>query len=523
MRTLTKYTGFLAKIHSFALIFSFFFIGATPQITKAFAQPEGERKKVLQAPLTPVALEGEFIVQFHSDNSLNAIKKGNNPKWIKKLGDDVQIDTKLSSFRIAHIRVTNPAGDGNWENLANILSSDPDVYAVEPNYLYYANQTQPAIPNDPLINQMWFLDKIQAFESWSYSGKAEDIIVAVIDTGIKFDHEDLKGHIWINKQEIPDNNIDDDKNGLIDDIVGWNFYEFNNWPAPVAYNKPIRIAGGGCREGTEGTYFNKHGTHVAGTIAAVGNNAKGIKGIAENVKIMPIKVLGSGCGHGTSTAILHGLIYAYDKGAHIINMSLGGFAKSAIAQNVYENIASKGVLVVAAAGNETVDNDGTPRSYPASYPFDAILSVAATTPTDQLADFSNWGRKNVDIAAPGVNIMSTIPNANGNNPKPVDGYETVSGTSMAAPIVSGAAAMVWAQNPNLTNLQIKQILMESVDPVAALNTKIASGGRLNLHQALTHRPQIAKAPKKPNSHKAANYSTDNSIGGIRIYDHRNRE
>ncbi|WP_419797205.1 MAG: S8 family peptidase [Terasakiella sp.] len=522
MRTLRKYTGFLAKIHSFALIFSFFFIGATPQISKSFAQPIREGTKVLKAPLAPVALEGEFLVQFRSEKSLNAIKKGNNPKWISKLGKDVKIDTRLSSFNIAHIQVSNPAGDGNWKNLANILSSDPDVYAVEPNYVVYANTANPASPNDPHINKMWFLDKIKAFEAWSQpSSTTEDIIVAVVDTGVKFTHEDLKGHIWINKKEIPDNKIDDNNNGLVDDIFGWNFYEGNNWPGPIVYPAPTITPDDQCHEGQSGVYTNLHGTHVAGTIAAMGNNAKGIKGIADKVKIMPLKVLGGACGRGDTIDVLAAIIYAYENGARIINLSLGSFAHSFIAQRIYEDLAAKGVLFVIAAGNETVDNDGEPRSYPASYPIDGILSVAATTPTDDLAEFSNWGRKNVDIAAPGVDIFSTIVLPNEEKKTLSDSYNFESGTSMASPIVSGAAALLLAHQPTLTNLQIKETLMNSVDPIPGLANKVASGGRLNLQKALMKQStrQPSRAPK-PAQEKQKARSVENHIDGIRIFDRR---
>jgi len=522
MRTLRKYTEFLAKIHSFTLIFLFFFICATPQISKSFAQPVRERAEVLKAPTSPVALEGEFLVQFRSDKSLNAIKKGNNPKWISKLGQDVKIDTRLSSFNIAHIQVSNPAGDGNWENLANILSSDPDVYAVEPNYMIYANTPRPAVPNDPHINKMWFLDKIKAFEAWSQpSSTTEDIIVAVVDTGIKFNHEDLKGHIWINKKEIPDNKIDDDNNGFVDDIVGWNFYEDNNWPGPLVYPAPTITPDYQCHEGQSGAYVNRHGTHVAGTIAAMGNNAKGIKGIADKVKIMPLKVLGGGCGSGHTLNSLGAIVYAYENGARIINLSLGSFGYSFIAKKVYEDLAAKGVLFIIAAGNETVDNDGEPRSYPASYPIDGILSVAATTPTDDLAEFSNWGQKNVDLAAPGVDIFSTIVLPNEEKKALMDSYKFDSGTSMATPIVSGAAALLLAHHPSLTNLQIKETLMNSADPIPGLAHKVVSGGRLNLQKALRHQtPKPGSETTTPQEKRQKTHPTENHIDGIRIFDQR---
>lgn len=520
MRTLIKYTLFLTKIHGFAFIFSFLFLGATPQVSKVFAQDKVGGIQVNRAPSEPVAIEGEYIVQFKSDKPLKNIENGQNPSWVSKLGKDVKIDTSLSEFKIAHIRVANPASTGQWENLANILSSNPSIQHVEPNYIVYSHE----MPNDPSIKDMWFLKNISALKAWDVSQEGEEVVVAVVDTGMQIDHEDLKGRILRNENEIHDNGKDDDHNGFTDDIYGWNFSDGNNFSYSHLYAKPTVVKDKQnqykCMPHPTEKKYEFHGTHVAGTIAATANNAKGIIGISPHVKIMPIKVLGGTCGSGTHMSVLMGVYYAAANGARIINMSLGGPSSSKIAYELYKSLSNKGILIVASAGNETSDNDGSTPSYPASYPLDGIISVAATGPDDELARFSNWGRTSVDIAAPGTSILSTIPDGTDDNP--FSSYYSTGGTSMAAPIVSGAAALLLSQNPSLTNIQLKKILMASTDKIPALNGKIVSGGRLNLYKALTYKGNITTVAKTP-AHDApsrASISQTNSIGGIRVYDQR---
>jgi subtilisin family serine protease len=513
MRTLRKYTSFLTRIHGFAFFFLFLFSYATPQLSEVLAEDSGNDYQVLHTPLDPIAIEGEYLIQFKTDKPLNNIKKGNNPAWVSKLGKDVQINTSLSDFKIAHFKVSNPTSTGQWENLANILSSEPSIESVEPNYLVYPS----AVPNDPKVSDMWFLKNISAFKAWDLPSDGPDTIVAIVDTGIQFDHEDLKGHIWINNAEIRDNGIDDDHNGYIDDIVGWNFHNYNNFPYAQYRGVPINAD---CQPHPTQKEFEFHGTHVAGTMAAIGNNATGVVGIANHIKIMPIKALGGPCGRGSNLSVLLGVLYAYENGARIINLSLSSSAPSKLAAAIYQKLSEKGVLIVAAAGNESRDNDAAVRAYPASYPFDGILSVAATEPNDELADFSNYGRTNVDIAAPGSAILSTIPK--GTDASPISSYTAISGTSMATPIVSGAAAVLLTQDPKLTNIQIKHKLMASVDKIPALEGKIVSGGRLNLYNALTYTGTMAQAPKQ--GIEPTNSSQQiQSVGGIRIFDQRSEK
>ena len=514
MRTLRKYTGFLAKIHDFALIFSFLFPYATPQVSKAFAQSPDDGIKVLRAPLKAEAIEGEYIVMFKPSKHLKKLTKNTKPAWLEKLGNNVKIDTSLSKYNIAHLKVANPTSTGQWENLAKILSSDPTIEFVEPNYIRYGLGT---IPNDQYLSELWHLNNVEAFKAWNTispsSNNEDDIIVAVADTGIQINHEDLKGHLWHNPKEIAGNYKDDDGNGYIDDTVGWNFVDQNEMPysylnpAPTIV-KNLKTGKYECHNHPTKKSYETHGTHVAGIIAGVRNNQVGIAGISNKIKIMPIRVLTGGCPRGDTMAILKGVIYAADNGAKIINMSLGGYGATILEQRVYEDLSKKGILIVAAAGNDANNNDiGMPHT-PSDYPIPGIISVAASNERDQLADFSNYGKKNVDLAAPGEEILSTIP-FDGGDEFPESFYKKASGTSMAAPVVSGAAALLLAQNPKLTNIQLKQILLENVDPIAAFKDKTVSGGRLNIYKALSNRTSI-------NQHNP----TTNSVGGIRIFDKR---
>jgi len=516
MRTLAKYTLFLTKIHGFAFIFSFLFLGATPQISKVFAQDKADGIKARRIPREVVAIEGEYIIQFKTNKPLENIKKGNSPAWLSKLGKDVKINTSLSEFKIAHFKVANPASSGQWENLANILSSDPSIQYVEPNYMVYTN----AVPSDPLVPEMWFLNNISAFKAWDKAPNGKDVIVAVIDSGSQFDHNDLKGNIWINKNEIRDNNIDDDKNGYVDDIVGWDFYAEDNMPYAELYPVQVPSREPGCIVDKTKKQYESHATHVAGTIAAMGNNDLGIVGVSSHVKIMPIRALGSPCGGGDTLSILEAVLYAANNGARIINLSIGGYQHLQTEESVFKAVSDKGILIVVSAGNESNNNDSSERSYPASYNADGILSVAATDTNDALAGFSNYGVKNVDIAAPGVSILSTYPY--GENDPPKSGYKFSSGTSMAAPVMSGAAALLLSQNPTLTNIQLKQILMMSSDKIPALSGKVASGGRLNLYKALTYRGPLARAASSTSSGSTSPTQL-HSVGGIRIYDQRDEK
>lgn len=272
----------------------------------------------------------------------------------------------------------------------------------------------------------WGADLVKAPETWAKGYTGQGVVVAVLDTGVDYNHQDLSSNIWTNSKEIAGNGKDDDGNGYIDDYYGWNFDGNNNSTLDV----------------------NGHGTHVSGTIAGV-NNGYGVTGIAYNSKIMPVKVLDDQ-GSGSYSAIANGIYYAVDNGADVINLSLGGGRSNDTLQKAIEYASSKGVIVVMAAGND----GGSQPAYPARYAKNYGLAVGAVDQNKNLADFSN--RAGADqlayVTAPGVNVYSTLP---GNE------YASYSGTSMATPHVAGVVALMLSANPNLSDAQVRQILAET--------------------------------------------------------------
>jgi subtilisin family serine protease len=316
------------------------------------------------------------------------------------------------------------------------------VEAAYPNHLCavdeLSNSTKPAI-NDTFYDKQWGLTKVEAASSWQYS-KGDGVIVAVIDTGVDYTHKDLADNIWTNSKEIPANGKDDDGNGFVDDIRGWDF---------VKDGGQFCVYGEDCSDrDADPMDVQGHGTHVAGIIAAVQNNELGISGVAPLAKIMPVRAaFSTGATALLKTSdILEALSYAINNGADVINMSFAGSDLSVLLDVL--NIANDlNVVVVAAAGN----SNSTGRVYPAA--FDSVISVGALSSNNTRASFSNYGDW-VDIAAPGVNILSTLPNNN---------FGNKSGTSMAAPFVAGAAALIKSKNKlqNFSPEQVKEEILSN--------------------------------------------------------------
>jgi subtilisin family serine protease len=277
------------------------------------------------------------------------------------------------------------------------------------------------------------------------------VVVAVIDTGIQLDHPDLASNIWVNPGEIANNNVDDDNNGFIDDVHGWDFWNWDNDP-----------------DDDDG-----HGTHVAGTIGAVINNGVGVSGIAPNVRLMALKVFNAH-GDAYSNDIYSALEYAVTNGVQISNNSYGSYGKNPQMGALIDAAARVGHVFVSAAGNEENNNDISP-SFPASYPNDSIISVGATDQSGQMASFSNYGRESVDVAAPGRDILSTINNS---------GYGWMSGTSMAAPHVTGLVALMRSIEPNLTPSAIREILIETSRFDSRLQNLVGSNGTVDAAAAV---------------------------------------
>lgn len=328
------------------------------------------------------------------------------------------------------------------------LASLGYVQYAEPDYTVHAA----VIPNDPLWGDLWGMTNIKAPQAWdTFTGDA-NFVVADIDTGVDRNHPDLAANMWTNPGEIAGNGIDDDGNGYIDDIHGWDWAYNDNNPSDV----------------------NGHGSHTSGTIGAVGNNGVGVVGVNWNVKIMALKFLNDSGSGSTSNAIA-ALNYAVNKGVKVSNNSWGGGGYSQALYDAIENAKSVGHLFIAAAGNNGTNNDTSP-FYPASYNNDNLISVAAIDINDAKASFSNYGATTVDLGAPGVSIVSTTPNSS---------YSSYSGTSMATPHVAGAVAMVYALNPTWTYGQVRDRILNTTRPIAALSGKTVTGGTLDLAAAIS--------------------------------------
>ena len=318
----------------------------------------------------------------------------------------------------------------------------------EPNYIVESTRGT----DDPYLGSLWGMSAINAPGAWDVNTGSSGVTVAVVDTGIEYTHPDLAANMAINTAEVPSNGLDDDGNGFVDDVYGYDF--INNDANPMD--------------------DNFHGTHCAGTIGAVGNNGVGVVGVAWDVKLMPIKVL-SGTGSGSIATVAAGINYAVSRGVKIVSMSLGTSSYSQTLEDAVKNARQHGTLIVAAAGNSGQNSDLYPL-YPAASTQDNVISVAASTQTDGLASFSNFGANSVDIAAPGVNILSTTLS---------QGYTYASGTSMATPHVAGMAAILASVNSSLSYVDIKAALLRGVDTFSVFSGKMTSGGRANLSRSLT--------------------------------------
>ena len=353
-------------------------------------------------------------------------------------------------------------------NALKELNANPFVEIAEPNFIYKINK----VPNDPLLGNLWGMSNtgqkdsanhvgiagvdIDAVRAWDITTGSKDVIVAVIDTGVGYTHPDLVDNMWINEVEAAGKaGVDDDANGYIDDIHGMNFVD-----ATKPTNEPLDDHG--------------HGSHCSGTIGASGDDGKGIVGVNWHVRIMPVKFL-SAEGSGTLEGAILGINYATKMGARIMSNSWGGGDFSQTLKDAIDAADAAGILFLAAAGNDSNNNDTNP-SYPAAYTSPNVLAVAAIDNQGNMANFSNYGKKTVHVAAPGVNVYSSVLNG---------GYDSWSGTSMATPHVSGVAALVAANEPNLTGLQIKERIIATSRPISGTRGKVV-GGLVSAYNAVTN-------------------------------------
>lgn len=346
----------------------------------------------------------------------------------------------------------------------------------------------PAIPNapagttgaDPLLAKQWGMNDMGLSNALKINPGSNNIIVAVIDTGVDYTHEDLIPNMWRNTKEIPDNGIDDDNNGYIDDIVGWDFLDNDNKP----YDLAAASLGDILKGGNPG-----HGTHCAGNVAARGNNGIGISGVAPNAQIMALRFIGE---QGTTAAAIKSIKYAVDNGAKVLSNSWGSegedsadAAENQALRDAIQYAADHNVLFIAAAGNSTINNDTSDkRGYPASYDHTNIISVAAVDVQNKLASFSNYGATTVDIAAPGVKVFSTtVGSKYSDSVIPMLGANW-DGTSMACPHVAGAAALYWSAHPEKTFAQVKAAILTSAVSIPSLQGKTLTGGKLNVEKLM---------------------------------------
>ena len=414
----------------------------------------------------------DWIVQFQS-TALSGINSAAQTASLL-VGSGVEFEVLRGLGLVGQVLVRSQGVSA--QRVESILASNRNVASFE------ADQVQQfqSAPNDPQVSLLWSLSNtgqngglagadIDAQAAWNLTTGSSNVVIAVVDSGVDWQHPDLAANIWTNSREIAGNGIDDDHDGFVDDVHGYNFAGNSGNPMDD----------------------NGHGTHVAGTIAAVGNNGTGVTGVAWSSSIMPLKFL-SDDGSGYTSDAVRAINYAtmerttYGVNVRVINMSWGGGAYSDALAQAIQSAGDAGILCVAAAGNNGRNNDVT-ASYPSSYSATNLLAVAATDNRDNLASFSNYGATSVDLAAPGVGIVSTYI---GNR------YVSLSGTSMATPQVSGVAALAWALDPNATVADVKNAILNGVDHVASLSGKVLSGGRLNAYhtlQLLT--PKVALPPQ----------------------------
>lgn len=428
--------------------------------TLSFAAPNPHALKALQAGRPHVA--DELLVQY---------KAGALPSQQDRALQRVQADRR-EMIRRSHERAD---GGGDLELVAvpvgksladamQQLAQDPAVEFVEPNWEYQHAATS----NDTYVSNgtLWGMTGTygsRASNAWANNrSNCSNVWVGVIDEGYMYSHSDLAANVGTNPGEIPNNGVDDDANGYVDDVYGWDF------------------------DGNNSTVFDgatdDHGTHVSGTIGGVGGNGQGVAGVCWNVRLINAKFLGRR--GGTTANAVKAVDYLTDlKVRHGLNLvatnnSWGGGGFSQALQDAIERANQQDILFVAAAGNDAFDCDSSSSCYPAEYPNDNIIAVASITSSGAMSSFSSYGKTSVDICAPGSAITSTVPKSS--RKSVVEGYASYSGTSMATPHVTGAAALYAAYHPGSTAAQIKAAILASATATSSCNGKVVSNGRLNV-------------------------------------------
>lgn len=418
---------------------------------------------------------GEMLVK------LKANQKAALSSVVKSIGAKLDRTIKLSYGEVHVLKVDQKA---DVKSLAKSLASDPAIEYAEPNFIYRAivpekEMTLQSVmapvmefgaPSDPKFGQLWGLNNdgtnepsrtvpgvvgadIDAFKAWEITKGSRAVKIAVIDTGIDYNHPDLAANMMINEAEKNGQaGVDDDGNGFVDDIYGYDFAGKDGDPMDG----------------------HSHGTHCAGTIGAIHDNGEGVAGVMSEVSFLAVKFL-SDSGSGSTADAISAIDYATSRGVDLMSNSWGGGGYSEALKEAIERANDAGIVFTAAAGNSGSNNDQTPH-YPSNYDVENVISVAASTAQDDLASFSCYGRRTVHIAAPGHRILSTTKNG---------GYAVYSGTSMATPHVSGAIGLLLAQEGRMSPAAVRERLMATSEPIGALRGRTINSGRLNAYNLLT--------------------------------------
>lgn len=460
-------TGFIRSMAGLA-------IGISLTASPVFGQAKGE------------AVPGEFIVKMKGRPSSQR-----SAQFVGKISAKANLKATFGKLNMHHLSL-KPGQDE--QALLSEIRQDPDVDYVEPNFVLrkveengvdenstFSMEESAAMATAKQSTQSTSDVSAQSTSSYLQSGANTKVtsawasmsissthipVVAIIDTGIDYNHSVFvnSGALWRNPGEIANNGIDDDGNGYVDDTFGWNFVAKSNLPFDD----------------------DNHGTHVAGIVLGVTENIFASPIAAAKIRIMPLKFLG-GDGSGSTSDAIQAIYYAVNNGADVINNSWGGSSYSQSLHDALNYAYQNHLVVVSAAGNYSNDNDASPL-YPASYPVPSNISVAATNDFDSLASFSNFGRNSVQMAAPGVAIWSTVPG----------GTRYMSGTSMAAPFVSGLAALVVREAPDLTGYQVANLVVNSGTNIGALLESTVSGNRADTYNAVVAaKAQVGVDPQQP--------------------------